>query len=70
MKGRLTKLTRQQAAVIGVATGTLCGPMSDLQELAEELLSRPIYTHEFGDSELWVELKEKARPTLLKICAE
>ena len=43
------KLTREQAAIIGVFTGISCGPFSDVHKKAEELLGRPVLTHEMGN---------------------
>jgi len=63
------KLTKRQAAIIGAYTGIACGPFSDIQELAEELLGRPIFTHEFASEKLVDELKAKSKPLFLEICA-
>lgn len=63
------KLTKRQAAIIGAYTGISCGPFSDIQELAEELLGRPIFTYEFASEELVDELKAKSKPLFLEICA-
>lgn len=60
------KLTKKQAAIIGAYTGIACGPFSDIHSLAEKLLERPIFTHEFGTGEL----KEKVAPMFLEICYE
>lgn len=64
------KLTREQAAIIGVFTGVACGPFSDIHEKAEKLLGRPVFTHEMGDPEIWEELKRKVKPEFLAICHE
>ena len=64
------KLTREQAAIIGVFTGISCGPFSDVHKKAEELLGRPVLTHEMGNPEIWEELKQKMKPEFLAICYE
>ena len=61
-------LTKEQAAVIGLFTGISCGPFSDIQNLAERLLARPIFTHEFASKDLWKELKEAVRPQFIALC--
>lgn len=53
------KLTREQAAIIGVFTGVACGPFFDVHEKAEKLLGWPVFTHELGNKVVWAELKEK-----------
>lgn len=64
------RLTRRQAAIIGCATGTLLGPFADVHELAEELLEKPVHTHEFGLDNIQKEIKNKAYPLLMEIIAK
>lgn len=64
----MTRLTREQAAIIGVYTGITCGPFGDIQELAEEVLGRPIFTHEFASKELAEELRLAVKDRFLSIC--
>lgn len=64
------KLTKEQAAIVGVYTGVSCGPFSDIHELAEKLLNRPILTHELAYPEIWEELREKVNPQFIEICHE
>lgn len=64
------KLTKEQAAIIGVYSGISCGPFSDIHELAEKLLDRPIFTHEMAFPEIWDQLREKVKPQFLEICHE
>lgn len=64
------RLTRRQAAIIGAYTGYTCGPFEDIHELAEEVLGRPTWTHEFASERLAEELREKVKPLLMEICAE
>jgi hypothetical protein len=37
---------------------------------AEELLGRPIWTHEFGTPDLWEELRNKAMPEFMQVVYE
>lgn len=48
------------SAAVGytLATGDLWAPMREFHPFAEMLLGRPILTHEFGQHETWVELRE------------
>ena len=62
------KLTKEQAAIIGLFTGVSCGPFADVQQLAEELTGRPIFTHEFARKETWDEVKNAVRPQFLALC--
>lgn len=65
-----SRLTKEQAAIIGLYTGVTCGSFADIQEYAEKLLGRPIWTHEFGYSDLVVQLKAAAKPDFLFLCCE
>jgi hypothetical protein len=63
------KLTNEQAAIIGAFTGIACGPFSDIHGYAENMLGRPVFTHEFANKETWKELREACRDDFLDICA-
>lgn len=64
------KLTRDQAAVIGLYTGITCGPFADVHKLAEELLGRPVWTHEFADPGVMHHLSSLVKPRFIEMCAE
>lgn len=64
----MQRLTKEQAAVIGAYTGITVGPFEDIQEYAEKILGRPIYTHEFASKKLCEELKKATKPDLLSLC--
>ena len=62
------KLTKEQAAIIGAFTGVLCGPPRDVQEYAEKLLGRPLWSCEILTERGSEELMEAARADFLAIC--
>lgn len=64
----MTMLTKEQAAIIGVYTGISCGPFSDVHEKFEQLLGRPVWTHEMADKEIWNLAKEKVKDEFLALC--
>ena len=53
-------MSQSNTAGVGytLATGRLFAPMDEFHPFCEELLDRPILTHEFGDSHVWAELRE------------
>lgn len=65
----IAALTREQAAIIGAYTGVTCGPFSDIHEKIEQLLGRPVWTHEMASKELWAKVRDAAKPEFLRICA-
>jgi len=65
----MTRITREQAAIIGAFTGISCGPFEDIHGLIERVLHRPVWTHEMADKDLWAQVKELIKPEYLAICA-
>lgn len=64
----MEKLTKEQAAIVGAYTGVAAGPFGDIQEYAERVLGRPIWTHEFADPRVSDELRAAARDDFIAIC--
>ena len=64
------KLTREQAAILSLYTGFLCGPFSDMHELAEKVMGGPIFTHQFADKELVDKMKQAVKPMFLELVPE
>ena len=66
----LIKLTREQAAIIGLYSGVSVGPFEDVHKLAENLLDRPVFTHELANGDVWEKLKALIKPQFIELCAE
>ena len=64
------RLTKEQAAIVGAYTGFAAGNFGHIQEYAERILGRPIFTHEFADEATVEELRLAAKPDFLAICYE
>ncbi|MDB4726491.1 hypothetical protein OAF54_03550 [bacterium] len=60
-------MTTREAAVITAFTGVLVGDLITFLKYAEELLGRPVFTHDLSNEEVLDELKELSREDLLKI---
>lgn len=60
-------MTRRESAIIGAFTGILCGPFDALHEYVEEVMERPVFTHEMGDKETFQIIKEKARKDFIAL---
>ena len=41
-------MTKREAAIVSAYTGFLCGNFSDMHEYIEEIMQRPVWTHEMG----------------------
>lgn len=63
----LPRLTTEQASVLGAFTGELLGHFNDLRDYVERILGRPVRTYEMLLREVMDEIKEAARPDLMRI---
>lgn len=64
----MNRLTKEQAAIIGLYTGITCGPFGDVHELAEKIYGTPIFTHQFANEAFVEELKDMVKPLFIEIC--
>lgn len=62
------RLTKRQAQVISDYTGISLCDYEYIQEYVEELLNKPVWTHEFANEEKWDKLKELSKEEFLSIC--
>ena len=61
-------MKHDEAVLVSAYTGyLLTKEFSDVQSFCEKMLGRPVFTHEFADSEVWKEIREKCRPLILKM---
>ena len=60
-------MTRRESAIIGAFTGVLCGPFDALHEYVEEIMGRPVFTHEMGYKTIADEIKEKSKPDFIAL---
>lgn len=58
-------MTKREAAIVSAYTGYLIGEFSDFQAYVEEIMRRPIFTHEFPN--IADELKEKSKKDFMSI---
>lgn len=59
---------KRLAVVTSAYTGVaLTKSFSDVQEYIEQLLGRPVYTHELAFQSVWNEIREKSKAELLEL---
>ena len=61
-------LSRRDAAIVGAYTGYLCGPFQDMHEYIEQLMERPVWSHELADSATMDEIRKRAKADFISIC--
>lgn len=61
-------MTRREGCVLTAYTGlSLVNSFHDFHKYAEELLGRPIFTHEFGNKDVAKEIKKASEKDFLEI---
>lgn len=60
-------MTRRESAILGAFTGILCGPFDAMHEYIEQIMGRPVFTHELANETTVQQIKDKARPDFLKM---
>jgi hypothetical protein len=63
-------MKKREAAIISAYTGMLLCDFSDFKKYAEEIMGRPIFTHEMASPGFCFELKIKAEADAKSIVVE
>lgn len=61
-------MTKQEKIIVSAYTGVLMCNFEDLHKYIEELLERPVLTHELADEKICQEIAEKCRADFLELC--
>ena len=62
-------MTKREKQVVSAYTGVLMCKLDELYEYIEEIIGRPVWTHELADKAVQDKIKEKSKEEFLKICA-
>ena len=54
-------MTKREAAIVSAYTGFMLGAFSDMHEYIEEILERPVFTHELANERVFEEIKAKSK---------
>lgn len=54
-------MTRRESAIIGAYTGILAGPFDAMHEYIEEIMERPVFTHEMGSESVMEQIKDASK---------
>lgn len=61
-------MTKQEKLIVTAYTGILMVDWDEFHKFAEELLGRPIYTHEFDKEEVTNEIVNAVRDDFMRLC--
>jgi hypothetical protein len=61
-------MTKKEAVLLSAYTGYMLAPsFDDVHKFCEELLGRPIWTHEFAFEGTQAQISEKCKPLVLEL---
>jgi len=60
-------MTRRESAIVSAYTGVLAGPFDALHEYVEEIMGRPVFTHEMASKAVADEIQERSRADFLEL---
>ena len=60
-------MTKKEAAIISAYTGVLLGEFSDMHEYIEQILGRPVWTHQLANEDIHNEIKNKSRDDFISL---
>lgn len=63
-------MTKQERLIVSAYTSVLMCDFSEFQIYVEQLLQRPVFTHELAMADVWQEIKEKSKPAFLALCRD
>lgn len=63
-------MTVKEAAIVSAYTGILIGTFDDMQKYIEDILGRPVFTHELADHDLCELIKQKSYKDFVDIKVE
>ena len=63
-------MTKQERLIVSAYTGVLMCDFSEFQTYVEQLLQRPVFTHELAMYDVWREIKEKSKPAFMALCQD
>ncbi len=60
-------MTQKEAAIVSAYTGYLIGSFDEMHKYIEELMDRPVMTHEMGSKDIADEIRRKSKEDFIKI---
>jgi hypothetical protein len=60
-------MTKREGAIVGAYTGILVGKFEDLHEYIEEILGRPVFTHELSSDDVINQIKAASKQDFINL---
>ena len=62
-------MTHEERVIVSAYTGYLMCDFADMHEYIEDILGRPVWTHELAGKEIWEEIRQAVKPDFMRLCA-
>lgn len=63
-------MTKREAAIVAAYTGILIGDFDEMHKYIEQIMDRPVWTHEMGSQTFSEAIKERSRADFIGIIVE
>lgn len=63
-------MNKREGAIISAYTGILIGKFDDFHKYVEEIMNRPVLTHELADEKVFTRIKELSKNDFLSLKVE
>ena len=63
-------MKKREAAIVSAYTGILLGSSEEMHKYIEEIMGRPVFTHELGDKATVEKIKKKSRQDFLSLTTD
>ena len=61
-------MTLKEKLIVSAYTGYLMCDVSEVHKYIEELLGRPVWSHELANPDIQAKIQEKSREAFMKLC--
>lgn len=60
-------MTKREAAIVAAYTGVMLGKFNDIHIYIEEIMGRPVFTHELGNKVIMAQIHELSKPDFIAL---
>lgn len=60
-------MTKRESAIVSAYTGIFIGNFSDIHEYIENIMGRPVWTHELASKKIMDEIKSRSKTDFLSL---
>ena len=61
-------MTLREKVVVSAYTGIVMCDMAEIHQYINEIMQRPVFTHELAQDDILNEIRKRAEPEFIRIC--